>query len=632
MMENNIDSNMGSDPVGPDAVLQQRARKAIVVVDIVESVRLMQHDEAGVIERWRRFVGEVRSEVLAVPGGRLVKSLGDGLLLEFEDVASALAAAIDIQGRVPPYNRGRAASAAMQLRIGLHVADVVVDELDIFGTGVNLTARLATLAQPGEIVLSDDARDRVDVAQEALLEDLGPCWLKHIDEPVRAFRLPAQDAPPAAPGPARAAWPVAGSVAASPRPSHAPEPAAGPGAAPERLTTSVAVLPLTCHAGAAADLVVGELIADAVIVQLSQSAELSVLSRLSTSRLQRLSSNPDEVARLAGVRYVLSGSFAVRDNVVAFAVELSDTRSGMVCWSDRIGCRVGDLLQVPSEPLSLVASKAHRAILDREAQLAAMQPLPNLESFSLLYGGVGLLHHASERDITQAHAVLTALSERVPRHAASHAWLSKWHCLRVIRGRASTTSPDASKAQWHVQRALERDPDSGLAWALYGLVQAWVDKSLDGAEAAYARALACNPSEALAWVFTCTLRSWQGRGAEAAIAGQRALDLTQADPMRYYYETLAAAGYLADGQHRRAVELCSHSLRSNRAHTPTHRVLAIAQVFDGQVDAARDTVRDMLVLQPNMTAARFLDTYPGGGSQHAASYARALQEAGLPAA
>lgn len=132
----------------------QRQRRALLVADVVESVRLMLDDEPGQIERWRRFVDEVQRQVLPATGGRLVKSLGDGFLLEFDTVPQAVKASLDMQGLAQ-------AEAPMQLRIGIHAADVVVDELDLWGTGVNLVSRVAALAGPGEIVVTSEARDQL---------------------------------------------------------------------------------------------------------------------------------------------------------------------------------------------------------------------------------------------------------------------------------------------------------------------------------------------------------------------------------------------------------------------------------------------------------------------------------------
>ena len=581
-------------------------RRAIVVVDVVESVRLMQANEADVIDRWRHFVNDVRTQVLEPRGGRMVKSLGDGMLLEFEKVPEAVAASLAIQDRIGHYNHARSADEAILLRIAVHVDRVRIDVLDIFGAAVNLAARLCTLALPGGIVLSAEARDAVVPALDAEIEDLGECWLKNIEGPVRAFRVLRGAA-------------IHRDVSWAPgRAGH------------ERLTASIAVVPLACHGGAAGDAVIGDLVADAVITQLSRTQELVVLSRLSTSALRDRDMRAIETDHLAGVRYYLSGSYIVSGSSVVIVVELAEAGTRTVVWADRLACKKADLLKQPSQPLDHIAQQAHMAMLNREAQRVATQALPTLESFSLLYGGIGLLHRSSVQEFDRAQEVLSALAERVPRHGSPHAWLAKWHCLRIIRGQSGDAGNDRSRARWCIEQALQRDPESALAWALNGLVQSWVNKDMGETDRSCDEALARNPNEALAWLFRCALRGWQGRGADAVQAAGRALELSRLDPMRYYFETLSAAGFLADGQYGRAMALCERSLRLNRLHTPTHRVLAIAQQLGGQADAARSTVKAMLGLQPGFTAERYLESYPGGRVVHAAQYADALRAAGLP--
>ena len=590
--------------LGPSESL--RVRRAIAMVDVIESVRLMQAHEDDVIDRWRSFVDRVRQQVLPAHSGRMVKSLGDGMLLEFETVDQALTATLSLHALIDEYNIDRDPSCALKLRAAVHVAQVVVDKLDIYGAGVNLAARLCTLGRAGAVVLSAQAHDDMGPPMTVEVEDLGNCWLKLIDEPVRAFLVSPKDKLPALIGEDSARALV-------------------------RLSCSIGVVPLRCGMGAASDAVIGDLVADGVIAQLAATPELLVLSRLATVALRSAPVDMTQTRELVGTRYLLGGSYAVRGEDIVITVELSDTQSATVIWADRFNCRVGDLLQQPSEPIDRIAQGTHQSILAVEASRVSTQPLPTLESASLLFGGIGLLHRTASTDFVRAREALLALSERVPRHHASHAWLAQWHCLRVIRGHASFAGNDAQEARFRIDQALERDPDSAMAWALRSLVVSWLDKDLCGADRALQKALVCNPSEPLAWLFLTTLRSWQGQGAAAAVAADRALALAGLHPLRYYFATLAAAGYLADAQHGRAIDLCTESLRLNRSHTPTHRVLAISLVLAGQVERARGVVTDMLALQPGYSVARYLDGYPGGQVPHAQVYGQALAEAGLPA-
>ncbi|MES2958826.1 MAG: adenylate/guanylate cyclase domain-containing protein [Pseudomonadota bacterium] len=578
----------------------QRARRAIVVVDVVESVRLMQEDESGFIDRWRRFVNQVRAEVLPAHGGRLVKSLGDGMLLEFAGVPQAVTAALALQQNIATGNATHDEAAAIQLRIGIHVADVVVDELDVYGAGVNLAARVAALAAPGSVAVTATVRDEIVDGLDAEIEDLGPCWLKHVESSVHAFAL---------------------------RSIHR---------APDIFSRAtdialcVAVLPLLCTAGRAQDALLGDFIADSLISTLSLAPELKVLSRLSTRAVGERKLDARQSGLLLGAKYLVSGSFALDGGRAVIDVELCDSLNGGVIWAQRHACTVGALFEHPSAPLELLAMGAHQAMLASESRRVRSRPLPNLEAYTLLLGSIGLLHCTALDDFNRARVVLDALIDREPRHGAGYTWLAKWHLLRMIRGLATVPQREREEARRRADQAIERDADSGSAWSLRGLVQAFNEHDLVKAEASYAQALDCNPSESLAWLYMATLRSWQGRGPEAAVAAQRALALSPLDPMRYYFESLAAAAMLADARYAEAITLAQSSLRVHRGHTPTYRVMTIAQMLSGQPDDARRTMALMRESEPTLTVAQYLERYPGRDAPHARTYADALHAAGLP--
>ncbi len=571
-----------------------RARRAIVVVDVVESVRLMQEDEAGFIDRWRRFVHEVRTEVLPKHGGRMVKSLGDGMLLDFERAPQAMAAALHLQSLAQTHGR-------LPLRLGAHVSEVVVDELDLFGSGVNLAARVAGLAEPGQIAITSEIRDELVDGLDVELEDLGPCWLKHVDTPVHAFGVRRSALRLLQP------TPIGMSIA-----------------------MSIAVLPLTCSAGTAEHAALGDFIADALIASLSLAPELRVLSRLSTRIVHERALDVVEAAQLLGATYLLSGSFGVHGQKMIIDVEMADAKTAAVVWTRRIASTIDDLFAHPSEPLDSLSSEAHRALLDSESRQVKSRPLPNLASYSLLLGSIGLVHRTTREDFERARNALDALIYREPRHGAGYTWLTKWHFLRMIRGLAPSPQREREEAQRRADEALERDDQSAVAWALRGLVHAFHGHDLQKADAAYLRALECNPSESLAWLYTATLRSWQGRGPEAVQAAQRALELSPLDPMRYYFESLAAAAHLSDGRYDEAIALARRSLRVHRGHTPTYRVMTIAQVLSGRITEAVATMAVLRAAEPGLTVAQYLERYPGRESPHASTYAQALRVAGLP--
>ena len=183
---------------GVQTTAHRSAVRTVVVVDMVESVRLIEQNEEDTVGRWQAFVAEVTAQLLPKQRGRLVKSLGDGLMLEFEDVPAAIGCCHLMHQAMQSLNQGHQKPQWMQLRIGVHVADVIVDELDLYGTGVNLAARLAGVAGPFETVVSAEARDRLTAGLDAEIEDLGDCYLKHFPHAVRAYRVdkPSGFSPP----------------------------------------------------------------------------------------------------------------------------------------------------------------------------------------------------------------------------------------------------------------------------------------------------------------------------------------------------------------------------------------------------------------------------------------------------
>jgi len=581
----------------------RRAARTVVVVDVVESVRLIEQNEEDTVRRWQAFVGEVVTQLLPQHGGRLVKSLGDGLMVEFAAVPSAIQCAIAMQSTIAKANQSRRRDECLYLRIGAHVADVIVDELDIYGSGVNLAARLTTLAGPGEIVVSAEVRDALTDGLDAEIEDLGDCYLKHVQQPVRVYRV-------GEPGDAS----VLGSAAD-----------------PEALLPTVAVIPFRARVDDAEHAVLGEVLADEVIGGLSQSPHLHVISRLSTSAFRDRAASLPDISRPLGVRYVLSGSYHLVGAKVRLSIELADANTQRTLWAATLGALTNDVLAGDDPMVPQIVAEVGSAIVARELHRGATSPLPTLESCTLLMGATALMHRASFREFDRARQMLEHLADRHRRQPQAHAWLGKWHVLRVVQGWTLDKTRETQLAQASVQRALDADASCGLALAIGGLIQAYLKKDLAEARRHYEAALACNPNESLAWLFTSTLHSYQGEGALAGAAAQRALRLSPLDPLKYFFDSLAATAVLSSGDYEHAIELAQRSLKANRTHTSTYRSLAIAQVLGGHVDEARETVNALVKLEPELTVQGFIDRYPGQVSTQVQAYAQALRMAGLPA-
>jgi adenylate cyclase len=241
------------------------------------------------------------------------------------------------------------------------------------------------------------------------------------------------------------------------------------------------------------------------------------------------------------------------------------------------------------------------------------------------------MHRLSPEDFLQARTAFQTAIARDPVSPHPHAWLAKWHVMRVANGATEDAVKDSAEATASAERALACDADDALALSVDALVAAWSRHDLDAAEQRLAQALAANPNEPLAWLWTGITHAWRGRGAEAVQCTDRALSLSPLDPMMYYFNSLASTANLIGERYERAIELADQSLRENRLHTPTLRTLAVAQVLSGRVDEARATVRLVRELEPALTVAAFRARYPGRDSPQFGRFAKALEAAGLPA-
>ena len=603
-----------------------RQQTVVLVVDLVELVRLMQELEASTVHRWTDFVRVATTEILPRHRGVLVKSLGDGLMASFEVVADAVDAAADMHRTLAERNANVPQDQHFHLRAGVNAAMTWSDGIDIYGTGVNLAARLATLAGPGETIASASAheelaaalaslanpgetigsapaRDELTHGVDASCEDLGDCILKHFDKPVRAYRV----------GPA------------SPHPHLAGRRDYGTAMQP-----TIAVIPFMARNDVPALLDVGNLIADSVIWRLSKSANLKVISRLSTAVFRGRTNDLGQVSAHLGATYVLSGAYVASEGKIMVTAELSAARNNQVVWTDRLTGAIGDLLRPESELADRIARAAHFAVFDAEVEHILTQPLPTLESYSLLLGAIKLMHRSTKEEFLQTRKILDELINRHARIAAPRAWLGNWYILRLTRGWSEDRTREAAEALSATHAALDRDPSDALALATEGFVYCHLLKDLDMARKRCDAAVLVNPSHALGWLFLGTVSAFKGEGKAAVEATRRAMELSPLDPMRYYYEALSATAALSAQQYENAERLARSSLALNRMHLSTWRALTIALVSQGRMDEARAALVKARELDPTLTVETYLARMPNAELETGRQWARCLAMAGLP--
>jgi TolB-like protein len=489
----------------------------------------------------------------------------------------------------------------MLLRMGIDVCGVIIGRDDLYGRGVNLAARLMSLAAPGEIVVSARALSQLTPVLDADVEDLGDCYVKNVEEPVRAFRI----GPPG------------------------PQAAVRPGPALQELRPVLAVIPFAVR-GDDSGGALGDILAEEMIRSLGRSQEVSVISRLSTTAFRGRDLSLSEISAHLRADYVVSGVCTICGGDIVLDAELAEARSGRVVWSETLRDRVAGIVSGEQHLVNQAIVEISGAVTSRELQRARSQPLPTLENYTLLMGAIALMHRLSARDFNEAREMLETIVSRATHQPIAQAWLARWHVLRVQQGWSTDVMEDAHRALELTKRALDSDPESSLALAMDGFVNTNLLKRFDVARERYDLAISTHPNDSLALLLRGTMHAFCDEGEQAVQDTEHALTLSPFDPHRFFYDSLAASANITAGRYERAMELARRSLRANRTHTSTWRVLTVAQWQLGFNKEACESAQELMRLEPTLTVSGYLKRMPSASFSIGKKVADILQKAGVP--
>lgn len=605
-----------------EAAPLRRESATVMFMDVVESMRLIGQDELAGVTRIRALLAEAEARAVQPHEGRVIERRGDGLLLRFAHPRQAVRCAAILHQLAREASDAQPGAQPLRLRVGLHRAELLTDDAALYGQGVNLAARIAALGEPGDTLLSASARDELNAELDGELHDLGPCYLKHADEPMRLFRHRAGVAP------------LQASLQAAI-------------AARMKLRPTLVILPVTVlgerpGAGPGTDLGLGAVLTDQLTRLLSQSALLHVISALSAQALRGREVDRNQLYRTLRADYVLQGQLlggaqaaqatgtSASGQGLSLQAQLWRQGAGEPIWSDTVRGTALDALSGQSDLLGRVVQAVGQRILTVEQRAArAAQALPNLASHTLYLNAVDLLHRFALSDFDRSRQLLQALSDRAPRHAEPLAWLARWHVFKVVQGWSDDSQRDGLQALAYSQRALDRDPQSALALTMAGSVHAGIKRDPVAAQGFYAQALQHNPNDSLAWLMSSVAQGFMTAREPALAASETALGLAPLDPTRPYYDALAATAALRAGELARCIHLAERSIQGNALHGSSYRALAIAQMLSGQASQAAGTVASLLAVEPHFTVQNYRSRVPANDPQ-SERFALALADAGLP--
>jgi TolB-like protein/class 3 adenylate cyclase len=568
----------------------QRRLAAILAADVAGYSRLMGADEEGTLARLKAHRRDLLDPKIDQHRGRIVKAMGDGLLVEFASVVDALRCALEIQSGMAERNAGLPPAGRIDLRIGINVGDVIIDtDQDIHGDGVNIASRLEPLAEPGGICVSarvqEDARGKVAVE----FEDEGEKQLKNIDRPVRVYRVRSGDG------------------AAFSRPVLA---------LPDK--PSIAVLPFDSLGGDADQATFVDGLTEDLITDLSSSSALFVIARHSSFAYKGKSLDVRQIARELGVRYLLEGSARRAAGRVRINVQLIDAAGGAHLWAARYDRGLDDIFAVQDE----VTAKIVEALVGRLATPPARNRPRSMEAYDLCVQA-RKLHEESPQAAREAYLLLQRAIALDPLYAEAHRWLALNRWLGWVHW-GEPVDVNRRLAVELARKAVALDPnDAGCRWIL-GMVLAY-ERQWPESDAEFAAALALDPSHADAWADLSDLAVLSGRLADGLELIRKAFRLNPYPPS-WYFLLLGQAQY-ALRQYDSAIK----TLRKEETYrTGSRRFLAASLAQVGRSEEAHREAELFLVSNPHFRISHWVSAHPFRDEATAAHFVDGYRKAGLP--
>jgi adenylate cyclase len=548
----------------------ERRLAAILSADVAGYSRLIGTDEGGTLQAMKAIRAELIDPTIAAHNGRLVKTTGDGLLVEFSSVVDALRCATEVQAGMAERNAMIAMDRRIELRIGINMGDIVVEDGDIFGDGVNVAARLEALADPGGICVSarvqEDATGKLDLA----FEDLGEQVLKNIARPVRAYRI------------------ATGAVSATAQETPAL-------VLPDK--PSIAVLPFANMSGDPEQEYFADGMVEEITTALSRIRWLFVIARNSSFTYKGQAMDVKRVGRELGVRYVLEGSVRKAGGRVRITAQLIDALSGAHLWADRFDGSLEDVFDLQDKVASSVAGVIEPALQAAEAARSSGRLTTDLTAYDLYLRAFALVG-PSNRRAPDALRLLEQAIVRAPHYGPALALAAVCCSVMVSDGRSEDPDTDRAKGLDFARRALEVAGEDPGVLVNIAASSSYFGEDIETMTALVDRALALNPSFARAWRISGTLRVWAG---QPDIAIEHLETSRRLNP-RARVGGLSANIGIAHFCRRRfdqALPLLRLAVHDDTSQAGRYRFLAACYAHMGRLDEARETVNRLRV----MTAA-----------------------------
>ena len=579
----------------------ERKLAAILAADVVGYSRLSGADEEGTIRRVQALRREIIDPAIAAHRGRIVKTTGDGILIEFASTVDAVRCAVDVQRGTTSRNDDQPQDKRIAYRIGIHVGDVVVDRDDLLGDAVNVAARLEGIGEPGGICISEDAYRQVRDRVSSKFVDGGEQQFKNIARPVRVYYL-VDDSSPAA----------ASRAALSP---------------PDK--PSIAVLPFQNMSGDPEQEYFADGMVEDIITALSRFSWLMVIARNSTFTYKNKAIDMKQIGRELGVRYALEGSVRKAAGTVRITGQLIDCATGAHLWADRFDGALDNVFDLQDQVTLNVVGAIEPRLRKAEIERATRKPTGNLGAYDYFLRGLSRFHQYTRQGNEEAQKLFLKVIDLDPNYAAAYGMAAYCRHRRRAWGWADDRKRELHELAHLARQAAKLGKDDPVALSTAGWVTAYDLRDPELGGALIDRALALNPSEATAWWMRAFAHVWLGEPEPAIADAERAMRLSPRDPLIHQMYSAIGNAYFVSGKYEEAAASALAALQVEPDFQPGLRLGAAACGQLGRLEEANGLILRLRELFPDITLSILKDLL-AYRPDHLAAFLDGLRKAGLP--
>jgi len=594
-----------------------RKLRAILSADVKGYSLLMADNEAQTIQTLKAY-RQIMFDLITQHSGRVIDSPGDNLLAEFGSAVDAVECAVDIQKRLKKENVGIADDQKLQFRIGINIGDVVQDEDRIYGSGVNIAARIEGLADPGGICISRNVYDQIKDKLKLGYEYLGQHEVKNIKDPVRVYKVlsDTEDAGKLIgeePRRAKKKWilPVVmvAAIIVTSIVWHFYQSATKPDIEPASIEKmayqlpdkpSIAVLPFVNMSGDPKQEYFSDGITEHIITSLSKVPYILVIARNSTFSYKNKSVKVQQISEEFGVRYVLEGSVQRSDDRVRITAQLIDATAGYHIWADSYDRKIDDIFSLQDEiAMKIMAEMQVKLTAEELGRLSAIKT-KNIKAYEKFLMAYDYFWRRTEGDTQQARKLAQEAISLDPKYGAPYILLAQTYLDDVWYYKTKPAAESLETAERLVQKAIELSGQDSNAYQILGSVYS-LRKQYDKAIAECQKAISLSPNSAEANYFYGQSLKWAGRFDEAILAYKKAIRRNPITPLPY--SSNLAWAYLHSEQYEKATSLWTRAIERNPDYFFAYLGLTLAYQLTGNELKAREAAAEVMRLKPNLTVS-----------------------------